>query len=203
MGLLADFKTAAVARTRFPDDERLTQAAIFALVRDMPFARPSGIQPRTIVTEWQATAPGKHLLLQALYEEFGGGAMLICALHSFRAEELPWLPDELRAHLEAGPIPDVHMFLRLRVDTDWMTIDASWPLAAGQRGLVVNERFETSRDMKVAIEPDEIMHIPPEADPVEFEQLLIERHVGDQLERRNAFLDALSVWLAQAALATG
>ena len=33
MGLLQDFKAAAVARARFPDDERLTNAALFTLVQ--------------------------------------------------------------------------------------------------------------------------------------------------------------------------
>jgi hypothetical protein len=202
MGLLADFKAAAVARTRFPDDERLTPAALFALVRDMPYEPPTDIRPETVVSEWRATAPGKHLLLQALYEEFGYGAMLIAALHEFTLESMPWLPQSLRSELAEGPIPDLHMFLRLHIGDDWMTIDATWPLAAGRLGLPVNERFEAGREMAVSYEPDEILHLPPDVDPMEFEAHLLQRHVGEQRARRDHFIAALSAWLARELAAT-
>jgi hypothetical protein len=202
MGLLADFKAAAVARTRFPDDERLTPAALFALVRDMPYESPSDIRPETVVAEWRATAPGKHLLLQALYEEFGYGAMLIAALHEFSVDAMPWLPEPLRHDLGAGPIPDLHMFLRLHIGADWMTVDATWPLAATRLGVPVNERFEPGREMQVPYLPDEILHVPPDADPLEFEQHLLERHVGAQRERRDRFIADLSAWLAHELAAT-
>ena len=57
MGLLSDFKAAAVARGRYPDDQLLTPAAIFPLVRDLPYERASDLRPATTIAEWQATAP--------------------------------------------------------------------------------------------------------------------------------------------------
>lgn len=198
MGLLQDFKAAAVARARFPDDERLTPAALFALVRDMPFARPSDGRIETVIAEWRGTAPGKHTLLQALYEDFGLHTMLIAAGHEFTLANMPWLPPALRAHLEAGPIPDVHMFVRLQIEGDWMTVDATWPLAAARLGVPVNERFEPGKEMPVACDPDEILHVPPDADPEDFEAFMLDRHVEDQRPRRDAFLEALSAWLASA-----
>lgn len=203
MGLLQDFKAAAVARARFPDDRPLTPAALFTLVRDMPFALPSDGQAAVVMREWRGTAPGKHVLLQALYEEFGLSAMLIAALHEFTPANMSWLPPALRAHLDAGPIPDVHMFLRLRIADDWMTVDATWPLAAASLGCPANERFEPGREMAVACDPDEILHVPPEADPGAFERMLVERHVGAQAARRDGFLEALGAWLAQASSAAG
>ena len=74
------------------------------------------------------------MLLQALYEEFGLSSLLIHAAHEFTAETAPWLPAELRAYLEGGPIPDVHTFLRLHIDGQWMTVDATWPLAPKASG---------------------------------------------------------------------
>lgn len=195
MGLLQDFKAAAVARTRFPDNERLTPAALFALVRDMPFARPSDGRIETVVAEWRGTAPGKHALLQALFEDFGLHTMLIAAAHEFSLANMPWLPPALRAHLEAGPTPDVHMFLRLQIEGDWMTVDATWPLAAARLGAPANERFEPGKEMPIACDPDEILHVPPDAEPDDFEAFMVERHVGDQRARRDAFLAALSDWL--------
>lgn len=198
MPLLQDFKAAAVARARFPDDERLTPAALFALVRDMPFARPSDGRIETVVAEWRATAPGRHVLLQALFEEFGFSTMLIGALHEFSLERTPWLPAELRAHLDAGPIPDLHMFVRLQIEGDWMTVDATWPLSSARLGFPANERFEPGKEMPIACDPDEILHVPPDADPEDFEAFMVQRHVGDQLARRDAFLEAIGAYLAVA-----
>lgn len=198
MGLLQDFKAAAVQRARFPDDQSLNNAALFSLVRDMPFERASALTPETVVSEWRGTAPGKHVLLQGLYEEFGLGTMLICGLHEFTQASHPWLPQHLLDDLERdGPVRDVAMFLRLHIGGDWMTIDATWPLAAAHLGLPVNERFEENHEMTLACDPDEVYHIPPQADPEEFEQIMIERYVGDTLARRNRFIDDLGAWLAR------
>lgn len=196
MGLLADFKTAAVSRARFPDNERLTAPAIFAVVRDMPYAPSSDSRPETVIEEWRATGFAKHLLLQTLYEEFGMGAMLICALHEFRPEVLPWLPGHLRAQLDT-PIRDVTAFLRLHASDDWMTMDATWPLATERLGLPVNDRYEVGHEMTIASDPDEILHVPPDADPLEFEQRLITGHISSDLERRNRFVADLSAWLTE------
>ena len=204
MGLLQDFKAAAVARARFPDDERLTNAALFTLVRDMPFERPSETTPEAAMAEWRGTGPAKHALLQALYEVFGLGAMLICGLHEFTAASHPWLPPHLLDEIARnGPVPDVHMFLRLHINGDWMTIDATWPLATARLGLPVNERFEENREQTLACDPDEVLHMPPSSDAAEFEAIMLARHLGDALDRRNRFIDDLAAWIARETAAQG
>ena len=193
MPLLADFRAAAIARTRFPDDQRLSEAALFALVRDIPFGRPTDEHPETVIAEWRATSIGKHILLQALAEEFGLHTMLICALHEFGPQTTPWLPAALLADLAAdGPVPDLHMFLRLKIADDWMTVDATWPLATAALGFPLNERLDAGREMRPACDPDEVLHVPPEADPIEFAERLIASHVGAQSERRARLLAALA-----------
>jgi hypothetical protein len=195
MGLLADFKNAAVARRRFPDDERLTPASIFALVRDMPYRRASDRRPQTTIEEWQGTCSGKHYLLHALYREFGLNSILIHAAYEVTASDWPWLPEDLQAQLREGPVPDVHTFLRLEIGNEWMTVDATWPLAASHLGLPVNERFEAGKEMKLACDPDELFHVPEDVDPQAFKEALLERHVGDEAERRGRFIEGLSEWL--------
>lgn len=197
MALLADFKAAAVGRTRFPDDVLLTPAAIFALVRDMPYERAADLEPATTVREWRATCTGKHALLHALYRDFGLRSILIHAMHHFTLEGTSWAPPDLRELLADGPIPDVHTFLRLEQHGQWMTVDATWPLAARRLGLPANERFEPGRDMTVACDPEEIVHVPGDSDVGELKALLLERHVGDQRPRREAFLGGLRQWLAR------
>jgi hypothetical protein len=197
MGLLSDLKTAAVARRRFPDDERLTPASLFALVRDMPYERASDAEPETAMEEWRGTSWGKHYLLHALYREFGLHSILLHATHEISAQDWPWLPAELQRDLESGSIPSVHTFIRLEIGTDWMTVDATWPVAAGQLGLLVNERFETGKDMKIACDIDELFHVPEQTDPHEFRAAILERFVGDQVGRRERFIAGLSEWLSR------
>jgi hypothetical protein len=197
MGLLADLRTAAIARRRFPDDERLTPASLFALVRDMPYERASDAEPETTIEEWRGTSWGKHYLLHALYREFGLHSILLHATHEISSRDWPWLPPELQDQLHAGPIPSVHTFVRMEMGTAWMTVDATWPVAAGQLHLPVNERFEAGRDMNVACDPDELFHVPEQADPHAFRATIIERFVGAQMERRERFITELSEWLAR------
>ena len=124
--------------------------------------------------------------------------MLICGLHEFTAASHWWLPPHLLDEIARnGPVPDVHMFLRLHINGDWMTVDATWPLAAARLGLPVNERFEENREQTLACDPDEVLHVPPSADAAEFEAILLARHVGDALDRRNRFIDDLAAWLAR------
>ena len=197
MGLLADFKNAAVARRRFPDDERLTPASLFALVRDMPYRPNPDPSPEATIEAWHATCWGKHYLLHTLFRDFGLQSTLIHAYYEVRPTEWRWLPEELLKEAQAAPVPNLHTFVRLQLDDEWMAVDATWPAAAGRFGLPVNERFEPGRDMKLVCDPDELFHAPLDADPVTFRNRILADFIGDQLERRDRFFDALGDWLAR------
>ena len=202
MPLLFTLRAEAERRGLLAPGETLDAARAFALVRDMPYARASGREPETTIAEWRGTCSGKHYLLQALLEELGLGVILIAAVHEFTAENAPWLPPPLRAMVADRPVPDVHNFLRVESDAElgpegWMTVDATWPLAARALGLPANERWVAGRDMTVACDPDQVFHVPDDADPQQFKQRIIEQEFGDQAERRDRFVEALSRWLAE------
>lgn len=199
MTILTTFREAATARGLLAADEPLRPDRAFELVREMPYARASDGRVETVVGEWRGTCSGKHILLRELYEESGLRCLLMCATHSFTLANTPWLPPHLREMVEDHPVPDVHNFVRLEVTPDeWMVVDATWPVAAGALGMPVNERFEAGRNMRLACDPDELFHVPPEADPRDFKAMLLERHVGEQAERRDCFIEGLSAWLAEA-----
>jgi hypothetical protein len=201
--LLPILKREAVARGLLPGDRPLTDEAVYSLVRDMPYERASSREPRVTIEEWRGTCSGKHYLLRALFEELGYPSVLIAATHEFTAENAPWLPEPLRRELEAGPVPDVHNFLRIqpfphtdRAD-EWMTVDATWPLRARRLGLPANERFEPGRDQVIAADPIEVFHVPEDEDPQAFKERLIAVHAAGQQERRDAFIRGLSEWLTR------
>jgi hypothetical protein len=203
MPLIPAFRAAAQQRGLIAEGDGIDATRAFRLVRDMPYRRASSRAPETTIDEWTGTCSGKHYLLKALIEELGFATSLIACTHQFTAENSPWLPPELLAHLADGPMPDVHQFLRVESNRDaadgaWMTVDATWPLAARDLGLPTNEQWELGRDMTVAADIDELFHTPDDIDPQEFKNLIIEREIGDQMQRRDRFIEALSDWLGAA-----
>jgi hypothetical protein len=203
MPLVPSLRAAAVSRGLLDDGRPVTPAIAFALVRDMPYVRASSREPATTIAEWRGTCSGKHYLLRDLFDELGVPATLIACTHEFTLENSPWLPAELSAELEEGPLPDVHNFLRIQAfpgterGDEWMTVDATWPAAAARLGLPVNEDFELGQDQRVACDPIEVFHVPDDVDPQALKERLIAIHADGQIERRDRFIEGLSRWLAE------
>lgn len=199
MPLLADLRRHATARGLIAADTYLDADAVFRLVRDMPYRRASDRQPATTLAEWRGTCSGKHYLLRALFQELGVPVVLLVAPHEFTPENAPWLPAELRAECREAPVPDVHNFLRVQLEPhlDWQSVDATWPLAAGDLGLPVNESLRPGVDHVLAADPIEVHHVPPEVDAQELKLRIIEDVAAGQEARREAFVERLAAWLGE------
>ena len=201
MPIVPSLKAAAVEGGLLAVDQPIDAAAAFALVRDMPYRRASSRAPEVTIAEWQGTCSGKHILLQALFKELGLSAMMILAPHEFTADNSPWLPPALLDEVSRAPVLDVHNFLRVQpgANADWITVDATWPLAFESSGLPVNHAFDRHRDMAIAADLIEIHHVPSDLDPVEMEErVLSDWSVADR-ERREEFLERLMDWLESVA----
>jgi hypothetical protein len=198
MPLLADLRRRAAELELVTADAHLDADAVFRLVRDMPYRRASGREPATTIAEWCGTCSGKHYLLRALFEELGVPVVLLVAPHEFTPENAPWLPPELLAECREAPVPDVHNFLRVQLEPelDWQSVDATWPLAARDLGLPVNEALRPGVDHMLAADPIEVHHVPPEVDAQELKQRIIEEVAAGQEARRDAFIERLAAWLA-------
>lgn len=202
MTLLADLKAAALACNLIGPSPTLDAATVFTLVRDMPYRRASSREPAVTIDEWRGTCSGKHILLQALFDELRMQTTMILAPHEFTETNSPWLPPALLAMVRETPVRDVHNFLRVQPVTelgpeaDWITVDATWPLAARTLGMPANETLDLAHDMGIAADPDEIYHVPPDADPTELKARILEDFSATELERREQFLAQLIDWLA-------
>ena len=214
--LLATFRDAARARGALAADEAVSLESAFRVVRDLPWAPSapdaSGAQPEPSIEEWRGTGREKHLLLSAILEALGYETGLLAVTCEFSEESTPWLPAVLLDEVREAPVPDVALLLRVQTNRmleEWMTLDATWPLAAGGLGLPVNERIVPGTDHHLAVDPIEIFHLSPEDDEDEpgATAALIERILRDHLaanggdapgamERRARFLEALAAWLA-------
>ena len=166
---------------------------VFALVREMPYARPDDHDLRTLIREWRGTCSGKHALLRAVYTEMGYHATLMACTQEIRTPSGPRAPRGDRAGvLHAGPIVDVHNYIILHSDYGDMIVDATWPLSYRARGLPVNEQFIWGQDMQLACVPLETFIVPDEADVHRHKVSLLKfLYTPEQLARREAFVAAM------------
>jgi len=206
--LLAAFRDAARGRGALAADEHVTMESAFRVVRDLPWGAASDLRPATALEEWRGTGREKHLLLAAILDALGYETGLIAVTCEFSPESTPWLPSALIEETRVAPVPDLTLLLRVQTNRmleEWMTIDATWPLASGGLGLPVNERIVPNVDHHLGADPIEVFHLSPEDDEDEpgATAALIERilrdHVGDApeaWERRARFVESLTSWLA-------
>ena len=52
--------------------------------------------------------------------------------------------------------------------------------------------------MRVAADIEEIIHVPEDEDPQAVKEIVLANHVGDELPRRDRFIEALGAWLREA-----
>lgn len=199
MPLLRDFRDAAVRRGLLPSDATPDAQAAFTLVRDMPWTATADPLPEVTLAAWRGHDASKHYLLRQLLYELGHRSILVACTHAWSVETASWARAAPRALLDEGAVSDVHTFLRVESDEGWGTLDATWPLATATLGLPANERFVPGREMRVACDPEELYHVPEDADPEEFRRRLLDAHSDESgpraRERRRAFRDALGHWL--------
>ncbi len=205
MPLLPELRREAERRGGLAAGAPLDAAAAFTLVRDMPWVPTADPLPVVTLAAWQGHDASKHYLLRELLHELGYASMLIACTHAWSLEAAPWATGEARALLEEGPVPDVHTFLRVDSDAGWGTVDATWPLAAAVLGFPANERWLPGREMRVAADPEELYHVPDDADPEEFRRRLLDAHLDERdpraRERRRAFRSATVRCIERAAAA--
>ena len=163
--MLETFQTEAVRRKLLPKGSELTPATAFALVRDMPYKRAKSRVPDAIVAEWQGTCSGKHYLLKELFQEMGVNTKIIMCTHQFDGNNTAHFPESLRKLTAQGPVPDVHTFLRLKTESGWMDVDATWPSQAEALGMPVNRVFQFGSAWAWVAAPSSISTYPTGRSP--------------------------------------
>ena len=179
------------------DGECLTAERAFGLVRDMPYRRASSRRPEAIVEEWQGTCSGKHYLLADIFRELGLETTVVMCTHRFTGENTGHFPQELRALVAEGPVPDVHTYLRVTTPEGWAVVDATWPSSAEHLGMPVNREFVPRGSMRIACDPIDTLPVPEGRDPQEFKEQLIREFCGENSDVRDQFIEGLGLWLGE------
>ena len=188
----------AVSRSLRDDHDDLPDVpAVFALVRDMPYARAASHDPQDIISGWRGTCSTKHELLAALLAEAGLRSTVMACTQEIRPPA--HAPAELLALTGGEPVVDVHNYLIVHAPQGDMTVDATWPLAAREAGLPVNEHWVWGQDQTIACTPIETWAVPVGQSVATFkDRLLQERYTPEELARRDAFIQGVGrLFLAQ------
>jgi hypothetical protein len=195
LALLEQLKKEAVARGFIDEETKLDAARVFSLVRDMNLRRATSSDLISTILEWRGSEISKHRLLNELLSELGLDTRLMMCTCEFTKENSEHLPRSLQVQLSAGPIPDVHSFVRIEHEDSWMDVDATWPQNTRNLGMPVNERFEMGDSMALACEPIEIFYVPADSDPYDFRDKLVKTHCAGQYRSRLYFIQVMQKWL--------
>jgi len=193
--LLETLKSEALHRGLLEPEEEIDIKKAFFLVRDMPYTRASSRDSATIIREWRGTCSGKHYLLKKLFAELGYKSRLI-ACTSVNHIDPKSVSGKLRKLLEQsnGRFVDVHNYLILELADGEMIVDATWPLATKEMGLVVNDDFELGVNQQIATKPIKTWVVPEEGDSQEFKNMILkESFTAEELAHRDEFIKTLGV----------
>jgi hypothetical protein len=193
--LLETLKSEALQRGYLKTEEEIDLKKVFFLVRDMPYTRASSRDSETIIHEWRGTCSGKHYLLKKLFAELGYKSRLI-ACTTVNHIDPKSVTGKLRKLLEQsnGHFVDVHNYLILELPEGEMIVDATWPLATKEMGLVVNEDFELGVNHHIATKPIKTWVVPEEGDSQEFKNMILkESFTTEELAHRDEFIKTLGV----------
>ena len=175
-------------------DPVAARIALFEHVRDIPFRYPSSRDPVVVLKEGHGSALGKHHLLGELLRHLGLKVRHMLCTHRFNESPLPF-PEEMQALLRKNEIVDVHDYLQICIDGDWIDIDATWPLRLRDFGLPATDEWDGKSPMVLSVVPDE--HEEIEGDPAKAKEERLSKLTPRQRMLRKQFLEALSQWVAE------
>jgi hypothetical protein len=177
-------------------DPVAARVALFERVRDLPYQYPASRDPLEVLRVGGGSCSGKHYLLGALFRRLGLQVRHMLCTHRFNESPLPF-PDEMQALLRKNEIVDVHDYVQILVDNDWVDVDATWDIGLRDFGFPVTESWDGKSSMLLTVMPDE--HTTVEGDPAKAKEEMLARLTPRQRALRKQFLDALGRVVAEIA----
>jgi transglutaminase-like putative cysteine protease len=165
---------------------------VFQRVRDIPYGVIGSRDPVKVLEVNKGTCSGKHLLLTALYRVMGLNVKDMVALHKY--ENLPRnveYPEELKVILKRGDgIPDYHNFVKLYVNGNWLTLDATFEERL--KGYFVVNDWNGTCDTALSVKPVTIWEA---RNPINFKIRKLNELALETRNYRKEFLKRFSAWL--------
>ncbi len=172
-----------------PKEKRLVAA--YECIRDIAYGDIGSRNPFDVLTAEKGTCSGKHALLRLLLTELQYDVESWFALHDFgRFPIHPW-PDAL-AKFHGSTIPDYHDFLKVKVDGEWLAIDAVFDAPLALLGFPMLQ-WDGKTSMELPVEASELF--PADGDMEDHKKRLIAALPDDVQTQLKAFLTAMTAWL--------
>jgi len=176
-----------------PDRARI---ALFERVRDIPYVYPASREPEEVLRHGKGSCSGKHYLLGEMFRRLGLPVRNMVCTHRYNESPLPF-PDDMQEVLRKNEVVDVHDYLQLKVDGDWIDVDATWELGLREFGFPVTEEWDGRTSMVLSVVAEE--HSVVEGDPARTKEEMLAKLSPRQRALRKQFLEALSRWVLELA----
>jgi transglutaminase-like putative cysteine protease len=171
--------------------------ALFEKVRDIPYAYPASRDPEEVLRSGCGTCSGKHYLLAELYRRLGLRVRNMICSHRFNESPLPF-PENMQSMLRKDEIVDMHDYLQIELNGDWIDVDATWERGLREFGFPVNEDWDGEKPMLLSVVADENVVVDgPEA--ARSKEEMLAKLSPRQRALRKQFLDALNQWMLEIA----
>jgi hypothetical protein len=118
---------------------------------------------------------------------------MICT-HRFNESPIGF-PSEMQAMLLKNEIVDLHDYLQIQIDGEWVDVDATWERRLREFGFPVNEDWDGRASMLLSVVPED--QEVAEQDPERLKEELLSRLTPRQRTLRKQFLEALSNWVGE------
>jgi hypothetical protein len=166
--------------------------ALFTRVRDIPYRYPASRHPAEVLQNGYGACSGKHYLLGDMYRLLGLRVRHMICTHRFNESPLVF-PAPMQDMLRRNEIVDLHDYLQIALDGEWVDIDATWPCALREYGFPVNDDWDGRTAMLLSVVPEELAIA--ERDPERLKDELLSKLTPRQRTLRKQFLEALNAWV--------
>jgi transglutaminase-like putative cysteine protease len=176
-------------------DAVAARIALFERVRDLAYQYPASRDPVEVLQRKSGSCSGKHYLLGELFRRQGLPVRHMLCTHRFNDSPLPF-PGHMQELLRKNEILDVHDYLQISVDGEWIDVDATWPLGLRDFGLPATDDWDGKSPMVLSVIPDEQVEVQ-QSDPAKTKEEQLSKLTPRQRTLRKQFLEALSAWVGE------
>ena len=133
------------------------------LVRDIPY-KTVGLDPSIMLKEGKGSCTPKHIFLAECLNKIGIPTKFLIVPFYYKNLNIKY-PVSEKPLIDAMPLR-YHICLKAKIKERWIIIDVTWD--PGLKGFPVSRNLDLSKDMMLAVTPEEITEI--ESDPREFKK---------------------------------
>jgi len=175
-------------------DPLRSRIALFEHVRDIPYYYPSPRDPSEVLESGYGSCSGKHYLLAEMFRLLSLDVRHMICTHRFNESPIVF-PGPMQEMLRKNEIIDMHDYLQVAVNGEWVDVDATWPIGLREFGFPVNENWDGNSAMLLSVVPEDLAIAERDAEARKEE--LLSKLPPRQRALRKEFLTALSSWVRE------